>query len=80
MTFLGSLFGFLLCLFIVGAVAAYPVVIVAHYALKVRREWRRQQAAQRPRQPYDDALERELWDIATANGRRDARRRVEGGA
>lgn len=76
--FLGGLFGILLGLIIVALIGAVPLVILAHYALKGRRMWRRWQAEQRPRQPYDDAFERELWDIGAANGRRDARRRALG--
>ena len=77
-SFLGGLFGVLLCLLLVGGVLAVPAVILAHYLIKLRRAWRRHQAEQRPRQPYDDAYQRELWEQATANGIADARRRVLG--
>ena len=76
--FLGGLAGVLLCLLLIGGVLATPAVLLAHHLLKLCRAWRRHQAEQRPRQPYDDAYQRELWEQATANGRRDARRRVLG--
>ena len=75
---LGSLTGLLLGLVVALCVAGFPVVILLHWWLKLRRAWRREQRERRPRQPYDDALERELWEIAAANGRRDARRAIGG--
>lgn len=74
--FLGGLAGFLLGLLLVGLVTAWPAVILAHCALKLARQWRRRQAEQRPRQPYDDAYQRALWDVATRNGERDALERL----
>jgi len=47
-------------------------VILAHYVLKARRLHRRWQAERRPRQPYDDAYARAVWDTAAENGRRAA--------
>lgn len=76
MAFLGSLAGLWMVLAVVIAVAGYPVVIFLHALLRLRRAWR---AEHRPTpQPYDDAFDRELWDIATVNGREAARRQVEG--
>ena len=70
--FLGAVAGVLLCLLIVAAVAAVPLVILAHYALKARRMWRRAQAERQPRQPFDDAYQRAVWERAAENGRRAA--------
>jgi hypothetical protein len=76
---LGSLAGLLLALIVTLCVAGFPVVILAHWGLRVRRAWRREQQERRPRQPYDDAYERALWDRAAANGYADGTRRaIEG--
>lgn len=76
--FLGGLAAVLLCLLIVAVPTGVLLVILGHYVIKGRRAYRRWQAEQEPRQPYDDAYQRELWDIATANGADDARRRALG--
>ena len=76
---LGSLTGLLLGLVVALCVAGFPVVILLHWWLKLRRAWRREQRERRPRQPYDDAYERALWDRAAANGYDDGTRRaIEG--
>ena len=66
----------LITLLILLAISPYLAVITAHAAINLYRAWRRWQAERRPRQPYDDAYQRAVWDVAAENGYRDGLERA----
>lgn len=74
MAFLGGLAGLLVALFGALCLFGWPIVAFLHYLIKLRRAWRRERQERRPRQPYDDAYERAVWDAAARNGRLAAER------
>lgn len=66
--------GFVVGWLIVAVIFAGPplavAVIVWHIVTRARRAHRRYSAS--PRQPYDDAYQRAVWEVAAENGRRAA--------
>lgn len=75
MALLGGLLVWLLLLAGLAGLCAYPVILAWHAWTRASRAHRA--AHQPPRQPYDDAYERALWERATSNGWRDAHRHLD---